>query len=65
MRPQKRRARQGGESEKGMDANLGSLDRVYEALAAPGGGKVKQPSNGDGAGVVRTVPLCSCVAHLS
>jgi len=34
-----------------MDANLGSLDRVYEALAAPGGGKVKQPSNGDGAGV--------------
>ena len=37
--------------QKGMDANLGSLDRVYEALAAPGDGKVKQPSDGDGAGV--------------
>ena len=34
-----------------MDANLGSLDRVYEALAAPGCGKVMEPSDGDGAGV--------------
>ena len=34
-----------------MDANLGSLDRVYEALAAPGGVKVIEPSDGDGAGV--------------
>ena len=29
----------------------GSLDRVYEALAAPGGIKVIEPSDGDGAGV--------------
>jgi len=42
--------------KKGLDANLGSLDRVYEALAAPGGGKVIEPSDGDGAGVRTGVP---------
>ena len=36
------------------DANLGSLDRVYESWPtdAPGGGKVIEPSDGDGAGVL-------------
>jgi len=42
-----------------MDANLGSLDRVYEALAAPGGGKVKQPRATE---MVRGwCALCLCV----
>ena len=37
--------------QKGMDANLGSLDRVYESWPLPVVAEVMEPSDGDGAGV--------------
>ena len=37
--------------QRGMDANLGSFDRVYESWPLPVVTEVMEPSDGDGAGV--------------